>query len=139
MCSPLALCFSVPSPVVHNVSDQCARHLASTALDNARSYRIVIDLCTADIIAMRSENVLSLVTRSCNSVYGSRSQSSSDNPLCRRIPAVIDGGIASASDDGGEPRHAVHLFQHKLDAELVEQHVFSTFTHAAYRLRFAVE
>ena len=60
----------------------CARDLASTALDNARSYRSeVIDLCAAGIIAMRSENALSLVTRSCtesltvwsSSVYGSRS------------------------------------------------------------------
>ena len=50
-----------------------------------------------------------------------QSQSSSENPPCRRVPAVINGRIACPSDGGGEPCHAVHLFRHKLGAELVEQ------------------
>ena len=88
-CSPFTFCLAVASPAVHDVSNQeklscrvCDRDLASTACDKARSHLSeVIDLCAAGIIAMRSEHVLSRVTRSCreslpvwsNSVYGSRS------------------------------------------------------------------
>ena len=43
------------------------------------------------------------------------------DPLRRRVPAAIDGGVASPSDSGGEPSHTVQLFRHKLDAELVKQ------------------
>ena len=77
---PLPLQWYTTSPC-RAWSAPCARDLASTALDKARSYLSeVIDLCAADIIAMRSENVLSRVTRSCkeslpdwsNSVCGSR-------------------------------------------------------------------
>ena len=50
-----------------------------------------------------------------------QSQSSSENPLRRRVPAVIDGRVAGPSDGGGEPSHTVQLFGHKLDAELVKQ------------------
>ena len=67
----------------------------------------------------------SLVQRESRRVIQQRvrqAQSSSENPLCKRVPpAVIDGRIACPSDGGGEPCHAVHLFKHKLDAELVEQ------------------
>ena len=88
----------------------------------------VTDLCAADIIAMRPENALSLVTRSCRESLLRlvqqrewQSQSSSENPLRRRVPAVIDGRVASPNDSGGEPCHAVQLFRHKLDTELVKQ------------------
>ena len=50
-----------------------------------------------------------------------QSQSPSENPLRRRVPAVIDGRVASPSDSGGEPSYTVQLFRHKLDAELVMQ------------------
>ena len=92
MRSPSTFRLSDASPVVHNVSNleklssgsaPCARDLASTALDKARSYLSeVIDLCATDIIAMRSENVLSRVTRSCRESLPV--WSSSENPLCRR-------------------------------------------------------
>ena len=39
----------------------------------------------------------------------------------RVVSTVINGTIACPSDGGGEPCHAVHLFRHKLDAELVQQ------------------
>ena len=77
----------------------CARDLASTARDTARSYpNEVIDLCATEIIAMRSENVLSRVTRSCQEslpVWSTKSQSSSGIPLFWRVPTVIDGRIAA--------------------------------------------
>ena len=105
VCSPLALRLSVASPTWQSCragSAPRAHDLASTALDTARSYRSeVIDLCAADIIEMRLENVLSLVTRSsrervfpsdptaCTAVAAP-----SENPLCRRVPAVVHGRIA---------------------------------------------
>ena len=82
---PLPLQYHTTSPTWKSCragSAPCARDLASTALDGARSYRSeVINLCAADIITMSSENALSLVTRLCreslpvwsSSVYGSRS------------------------------------------------------------------
>ena len=139
MCSPLALLFRCLSNSTQRLrlekscragSAPCVRDLASTALDKARSYRSeVIDLCAADIIAMRSENALSLVTRSCReslTVWSSQrvwqSQSlPSENPLCRRVPAVINGRVASPSDCGREPSHTMQLFRHKFDAELIKQ------------------
>ena len=104
-------------------SAPCARDLASTARDQARSYLSeVIDLCAGDIIAMRSENVLSRVTRSCLVQQCLRqSQSSTENPLRWRVPTVINGRIASPGDSGSEACHAVHLFRKKLDAELIER------------------
>ena len=50
-----------------------------------------------------------------------QSQSPSENPLRRRVPAVIDGRVASPSDSGGEPSHTMQLFRHKFDAELIKQ------------------
>ena len=107
VCSPLALllfrCLTSRTQRLRPVKAGSAP-CASTALDNARSYRNeVIDLCAADIIEMRSP------------------QSPSENPLCRRVPAINDGRTACPSDGGGEPCHTVHLFRHKLDAELVSQ------------------
>ena len=110
-------------------SAPCARDLASTARDKARSYLSeMIDLCAADTIAMRSENVLSRVTRSCKEISLPLVQqrvrqlrSSSENPLRRRASAVILGRIAGPGYSGSEPCHAVHLFSNKLDAELVDQ------------------
>ena len=77
---------------------------------------------------MRSENVLSRVTRSCreslpvwsNRVYGSRSprprtHCAGQYPLSSM--AELQAQVTAAS----EPCHAVHLFIDKLDAELVEQ------------------
>ena len=79
----------------------CARDLASTARDKARSYlNEVIDLCAADIIAMRSENALSRVTLVQQRVR--QSQSSSEVPLRWRVLTVIDGRIASPNDRGSE-------------------------------------
>ena len=122
-------------------SAPCARDLASTALDNARSYRSeVIDPCAADIIAMRSENALSLVTHSCreslpvwsSSVYGSRSPH----------PRTHCAGEYRCHR-WREPCYTVQLFRHKLDAELVKQSsrmcLPDPHPHAAHRLRFAVE
>ena len=50
-----------------------------------------------------------------------QSQSSSENPLRRRVPAVINGRVASPSDCGREPSHTMQLFKHKFDAELIKQ------------------
>ena len=50
-----------------------------------------------------------------------QSQSPSENPLRRRVPAVIDGRVASPSDCGREPSHTMRLFRHKFDAELIKQ------------------
>ena len=49
-----------------------------------------------------------------------QSQSPSEDPLRRRVPAVIDGSVASPSDSGGEPSHTMQLFRHKFDAELIK-------------------
>ena len=46
-----------------------------------------------------------------------QSQSSSEDPLCWGVPATINARVAGLSDSGGEPRHVVHLFRNKLDAE----------------------
>ena len=50
-----------------------------------------------------------------------QSQSPSENPLRKRVPAVIDGRIASRSDSGREPNHTMQLFKHKFDADLIKQ------------------
>ena len=50
-----------------------------------------------------------------------QSQSPSENPQRRSVPAVIDGRVASPSDSGGEPSHTMQLFRHKFDAELIKQ------------------
>ena len=66
----------------------------------------------------------SFVQRESSSLVQQRvwqSQSSSENPLRRRVPAVIDGRVAGPSDSGGKPSHTVQLFRHKHDAELVKQ------------------
>ena len=110
-------------------SAPCARDLASTALDNVRSYRSeVVDLCAADIIAMCSENAPSLVTRSCreslpvwsSSVYGSRSprpraHCAGEYPLSSmaelQAQAIAAGSHVTRCSCSGT----------KLDAELVKQ------------------
>ena len=71
--------------------------------------------------------MLSLVTPSCRESSGLvqqrvwQSQSPSENPLRRRVPAVIDGRVAGPGDNGGERSHTMQLFRHKFDAELVKQ------------------
>ena len=72
----------------------------------------------SDIIAMRSENALSLLSVLSSSVYGSRSPRSRTH---WKVPTVIDGRVASPSDSGGEPSQTMQLFKHKFDAELVKK------------------
>ena len=50
-----------------------------------------------------------------------QSQPPSEDPLRKRVPAVIDGRVASPSDSGGEPSHTMQLFRHTCDAELIKQ------------------
>ena len=75
-------------------SAPCARDLASTARDKARSYlNEVIDFCAADIIAMRSEKCSvtcdTLVQRESHRLVHQRTwQSWSENPLRWRVRTV---------------------------------------------------
>ena len=50
-----------------------------------------------------------------------QSQSTSENPLRRRVPAVINGRVAGPSDCSRAPSHTMQLFRHKFDAELIKQ------------------
>ena len=126
-----------------------AEKLASNDIDNARSYRSeVIDLCAADIIAMRSENALSLVTPSCresllvwsSSVYGSRSprprtHCAGEYPLSSmaELPAHVTAAV-------GQVTRCIYSGPNlTLNSSSSRRACVFRIFHAAHRLRFAVE